>query len=360
MRWLQFQPSQSVLRAEGNNLLLTSSYLRGIGCVVTFARLSWRNRFPEENFMIPSIQADAMGFGILPALPNKSTTLNISTTSGVINTMKEFESSDDVIQRLEELTGRRDKFLYAFTDIIPLTAPFMRRMDSQVVRVPAPMERPSWIFISNTGRAAFRHLLRDKVVEKTQVYGNCVGHPEILCRLRTRLMTLENHCAINHIATRSDRDKAAKNGQDVDDLNRVHQLWDQMTEYFDDRAQEMGNDLYSTLVQVHLKNAVLADKYAEQAIDRGDNRYHYDSTLKERIPKWNERMAEALGQYTYRFDCMEREMCESGYRCDDISFLEMWAHMMIRGFCWHYCHTMVDEPTLPSEYWNSKMPVFIG
>ncbi|KGO47924.1 hypothetical protein PEXP_037990 [Penicillium expansum] len=315
LRWLQFRPSESVLRAEGNNLLLTSSYLRGIGCVVTFARLSWRNRFPEEYFMIPNIQADAMGFGILPALPGKSTAFNVSTTSGVINTMKEFEPSDDVIQRLEELTGRRDKFLYAFTDIIPLTAPFMRRRGSQVVRVPAPMERPSWIFVSNTGRAAFRDLLRGKVEEKTQIYGNCPRHAESLGSLQTKHETFANHCAINRIATRSDRDKATKNGQDVHDLDLVHDLWDEMEKYFDDKAQEMErqkDDLYSTLVQVHLKNAVLADKYAEHNINQGNNKYPYDSNLRERIP-WNERMAEALGQYTYRFDYMEREMCESGY-----------------------------------------------
>ncbi|KAJ5981900.1 hypothetical protein N7522_013528 [Penicillium canescens] len=316
LRWLQFRPSESVLRAEGNNLLLSSSYRRGIGCVVTFARLSWRNRFPEKYFMIPSIQADAMGFGILPALPNKSTAFNVCTTSGVINTMKEFEPSDDVIQRLEELTGRRDKFLYAFTDIIPLTAPFMRRRDSQVVRVPAPMERPSWIFVSNTGRAAFRDLLRDKVEEKTQEYRNCPGHAESLGSLRTKHETFANHIAINNIATRSDRDTATENGQDVNNLNRVHRLWGQMEEYFDDKAQEMEkrkDDLYSTLVQVHLKNAILADKYAEHVINQGSHRYHYDSNLREKIPKWNERMAEALGQYTYRSDYMEREMCESGY-----------------------------------------------
>jgi hypothetical protein len=333
-----------------------------MGCVVTFSRLSWENRFPEEYFMIPCIQADAMGFGLLPAFPKKkkSAFFNISTASGVINTMKKFEPSDDVIQRLEELTARRDKFLYAFTDIIPLTAPFMHRRDSRIVRVPAPMERPSWIFVSNTGRAAFRALLRDEVEKKTQKYEKCPGRTK---SLRTRHESFDKHFVINHIAYRSDRDTAAENGQDVHDLNRVHHLWDNMEKYFEDKAKEMKGikeELYSALVQVHLKNAVLADKYAEQVIDQKKNRYQYAPSLKERTPKWNERMAEALGQYTDRFDDMERGMCESGYKCDDISFLEMWAHMMIRGFCWQYCHTMVDEPTLPSEYWNSKMPVFIG
>jgi hypothetical protein len=302
-----------------------------------------------------------MGFGLLPAFPNKSASFNVSTTSGVINTMKEFESSDEVIQRLEELTGRRDNFLYAFTDIIPLAAPFMRRRNSQIIRVPAPMERPSWIFVSNTGRAAFRYLLRNEVEERIRRHGDCAERAKSLSSLQTRYASFAEHFAIQHIAERSDWDRAKKNGQDVDILEQVHTLWDTMEEYFHDKAQDMQKkkvDLYSALVQVHLKNAVLADKYAERVIREGGNRYIYH--LEERIPKWNERMAEALGQYTYRFGYMESDMCESGYQCDDISFLEMWAHMMMRGFCWQYCHTMVDEPTLPYEYWKSKVPVFIG
>jgi hypothetical protein len=40
---------------------------------------------------------------------------------------------------------------------------------------------------------------------------------------------------------------------------------------------------------------------------------------------------------------------------------DAWIAMMIRAFCWQRCHHMIEgfEP-LPSEYWNSKMPVYIG
>ena len=40
---------------------------------------------------------------------------------------------------------------------------------------------------------------------------------------------------------------------------------------------------------------------------------------------------------------------------------DAWISMMLRAFCWQRCHHMMEgiEP-LPSEYWDSKMPVYIG
>jgi hypothetical protein len=40
---------------------------------------------------------------------------------------------------------------------------------------------------------------------------------------------------------------------------------------------------------------------------------------------------------------------------------DAWLSMIFRGFCWQRSHVMIPEvPPLPSEYWNSKMPVYIG
>lgn len=40
---------------------------------------------------------------------------------------------------------------------------------------------------------------------------------------------------------------------------------------------------------------------------------------------------------------------------------DAWFSMMFRAFCWQRSHIMIEGvPPLPSEYWNSKMPVYIG
>lgn len=40
---------------------------------------------------------------------------------------------------------------------------------------------------------------------------------------------------------------------------------------------------------------------------------------------------------------------------------DAWLTMIFRAFCWLRSHVMIpDVPPVPSEYWNSKMPVYIG
>jgi hypothetical protein len=40
---------------------------------------------------------------------------------------------------------------------------------------------------------------------------------------------------------------------------------------------------------------------------------------------------------------------------------DAWLTMIFRAFCWQRSHIMIpDNVPLPSEYWNSKMPVYIG
>jgi hypothetical protein len=40
---------------------------------------------------------------------------------------------------------------------------------------------------------------------------------------------------------------------------------------------------------------------------------------------------------------------------------DAWVSMMLRAFCWQRCHHLMEDfEPLPSEYWDSKMPVYIG
>ena len=46
---------------------------------------------------------------------------------------------------------------------------------------------------------------------------------------------------------------------------------------------------------------------------------------------------------------------------------EAWIVMMFRAFCWWRCHymnpreSMIQDPLrIPSRYWDSKLPIYIG
>lgn len=324
--------------------------------------------------MIPDLEADAMGFGFLPvsACSGFKKPLKIGTVNGILDMFKELEPLKGVEGRMQEL-AQRGNFFYSFLDIIPLVAPFMRRKGSQVVRIPEPMDRPSWIFISSTGRTAFPFLLSHQI---QNLRGRGVEVPEKLDSLVSRCNALGLMFSCWTQTTSAYHEAMQRNEQPIEFLEQVHALWNKTEEYFNEQKIEQKiavsevrdnekdsidteRDLYADLVMVHLRNAILADSFAERILSRNETRFEYPPHLTSKVV--NQRLGETLAQYFYRLESMRLEMATLGYRShDEGTFLELWAHLMVRAFCWHHCHTMVPGMIVPSEYWNSRLPVYIG
>lgn len=370
MRWSQFQPHDGLVRAESNQLIVTSTYLRSMGCCVNISRLSNGDGKPKNggssspHFYIPDLQADAMGFGLLPvsATSGFKEPFKIGTIDELRATVEQFEFSGDASKRMDSLQSTG--FLYSFLDLIPLVAPFMRRRASQVVKVPSPLDRPSWIFISSTGRTAFAYLLREQIGQLNQRGIRASSKLESLLESYDDLdRTFPRWCQ----TTEKDYGEAMSNEQPIKFLEEVHDFWDDIENYF--QGQEAASNvengsgepsdrshIYNNLVKVHLRHAVLAESYADRILSHNERRKLFP--LGNRIK--NVRMAETLAQYFYRLEPMRKEMNNLGHSFGEASFLEIWAHLMVRGFCWHHCHTMVAGMTVPSEYWNSRLPIYIG
>jgi hypothetical protein len=64
--------------------------------------------------------------------------------------------------------------------------------------------------------------------------------------------------------------------------------------------------------------------------------------------------------FDYLPDLAERVWMRQGaVSVDEVE--DAWLSMIFRAFCWQRSHVMIPEvPPLSSEYWNSKMPVYIG
>ena len=73
MRWKTFEPSEGILRADGNGHTVDSTTVRSVGVVLHFS-IRDPLRYPRsfEELYIPTEPADMMGFGILPGDPNLS------------------------------------------------------------------------------------------------------------------------------------------------------------------------------------------------------------------------------------------------------------------------------------------------
>ncbi|OQV11316.1 hypothetical protein CLAIMM_15171 isoform 1 [Cladophialophora immunda] len=68
MSWKEFDPGKGVMRAEGNNYLVTSTVVRSLGILLSFAADSHLISHHErlKNIYVPSWQASLLGFGLVP------------------------------------------------------------------------------------------------------------------------------------------------------------------------------------------------------------------------------------------------------------------------------------------------------
>jgi hypothetical protein len=127
MRWVKFKPADSELSAQGNGLSLTSLNLRSVGCVVNINRYSTpKAPFQKEDLMIPTDAANAMNFGLVPTCPNKGFEedyLDVGTTEALDRLMRNWDAAGDCRQRVHEV--QEHGYMWVFTDLIPLVAPFM-------------------------------------------------------------------------------------------------------------------------------------------------------------------------------------------------------------------------------------------
>lgn len=136
-------------------------------------------------------------------------------------------------------------------------------------------------------------------------------------------------------------------------LETVHTYWDITSEYFVKLQLREKGFKYFDLVASHTRHAVNYWGDAWHNIREHKTRDHYG------LRDW---IAEGAHKY---FDYMESIAKDMGGEKRLVE--EAWIMMMFRAFCWWRCHYMVEgenmsqNPSrLPSRYWDSKLPVYIG
>jgi hypothetical protein len=58
MAWLEFKLDEGKLRSAGNRRSFSTSLVRGMGLVVEYSRIGFRQEDPDEILWIPSVAAD--------------------------------------------------------------------------------------------------------------------------------------------------------------------------------------------------------------------------------------------------------------------------------------------------------------
>lgn len=363
MSWDVFNPEGGCTKAVGNGHGIFSTFTRSVGLQLQSVHLGGGVAFVDRSaspnvgrvskaeLYIPTREADMMGLGILPGcislnIPNMKlgTTAEVYATMDILDSTRKASSTLRDVNRL--LVGKWDAHcMYAFSDIIALAAPIIRRRHSTIVRLPMLTEFCSNLLSQRECFVVFHNRLKEYTATHSSEQANWVlKHYE---QLKSKYNEWENEAEHN----------SPVNGSDLGFLEEVHDCWDAATEYFV-RMEEQQDLRYLDLMAAHIAHAV---NYWGNAWRR----------LKQEIARDNYglRALEAEGSHLY-FDyssLIVEDMRKKGFEGPEKVVHDAWFMLMFRAFCWWRCHSLHpgEDPShkgspLPSRYWDCKMPVYIG
>ncbi|KAL8997137.1 MAG: hypothetical protein Q9169_003520 [Polycauliona sp. 2 TL-2023] len=351
MRWKTFEPSEGILRAEGNHHTVDSTTVRSVGVVVQFSirnTLSYPRSF--EELYIPTEQADKMGFGILPGDDKLHIPDHVIRTPAdcLARTLEIDVEAGDTLGELINDSG----WTPGFSDIIGLAAPMIRLPGSQIIKIPRPAVYEGGLTLQQEGIVVFHNRLRDFINER-----NGKGEP-VNNQTHWVLQQLEELSA-RYGETWIDEKRCQGNTTPVDFLDDLHKRHDMTTEYFDslqypaeDKVPFQGIFHYTDLMYSHITHAVNYPKVAWKTLDAGEGRDHYG----QKVQAW---ITEGAHVYFDMLPKIIKTMKQRGF--DDAPIVEeAWFTMMLRAFLWHRTHLMVEGNMVPSQHWGSRLPVYIG
>ncbi|MCJ1392258.1 hypothetical protein MMC18_005125 [Xylographa bjoerkii] len=361
MTWQDFRPQDGLLRAEGNGHLLTSTFSRSVGIILQYMRVG---PSLHSNNYIHSTAADKMGFGILAGFPPLNIPeYTIGSTSEVLATADRLDPSGTLRRITVDI--RHPYFcptcLFGFSDIIPLASGMLRAKGSTIVRLRVPSEYVVGPTCHQEGFKVFHHRLQQHIA----------SHPETASPMLRWVLSQYETLKITYPEWEDEALALSLiNDRNLRFLDDVHTTWETATKYFTDleAAQPPAPRLrYTALMAAHISQAV---HYWKDATDRvkGENgkqpREHFGGK------DWVAEGAHCYWDYLPKIAAGVRDR---GCQVEDELVREAWCVMMLRAFCWWRTHYMVElgeeggkvemgveVGRLPSRWWGSRLPVYVG
>ena len=361
MLWRQFEPLDGNLRAEGNGHTISSAAVRSMGTVLT---IGIQDPLPKvdgvngrDELYIPMEAADKMGFGIVPGAPGLGIPdYKMGTEDEVLATLRNVvDPSHEAANQVKGLLEANPGWTPGISDIIGFACPLIHVRGSSVVRVPQPAGYPIGLTQQQEGFVVFRNRLKDLIAEREAKTEPVSPQLRFIYEQYEELRQRYG----DQWEDQNFADKTPKNlFAFLDDINTRHAVTE---EYFLNLIQQFNGPgektevfRYTDLMYSHIRHAV---NYFPEALERinaspSRARDHYGM----RVAGW---ITEGAHIYFDNIPKIINDMRDKGF--DQPRIVEdAWVTMMFRAFLWHRCHTMVEGPRVPSIYWGSNLPVYIG
>ena len=346
-----------LMRAEGNGHVISSTLARSLGVVLHYMHVegdgsSDRNQITQATY-IPTRKADMMMFGIIspPYSLISEKHFTIGHIDEIYATMDRLDPSRRASRKIRDVRGIEPSCTFGFSDLISMGSDMLRQRGSRIIRLPIPSEYCVGLTCHKEGFVVFYCRLKQYIAERT-LPGDASDQIKWICgryeALKEQYPEWEDEALANE----------QRNSRNVEFLDTVQSYWDSTTKYFLEAENDKQKGFYYNLMAMHISHAVNYWGDAWSNIRNNKTRDHFG------MRDW---VAEGAHLYWDYVPHICTDMRKRGFDFDDERIYEAWITMMFRAFCWWRCHYMIpgeDMPsgqrTLPSRYWNSKQPVYIG
>ena len=359
MRWKEVRPDDGALRAEGNGQSITSTTVRGFGTLLqyTLDQASYQEeaRRSASNQIVPSYQADMLGFQIVPG------DRTLFLPDFVFDDSNGFVPIDQIMESLGVNRNVRDMYaksfqrsgrLHGFSDLIGMVAPFLPLPGSSIVQIFAPYPQfhdspTNWW----QGFVVYHARLLEYIEEQKKAGSHSKQISWVLDRFKYMRRTYPwNQCPSWE---REIENKRVKNGRSLSFLNDLRDTWSATTTYF----LSLGPSFrYIDLVGAHIAQAVYYPDLAEANIKAGQNKWYELGAAPSK------RVAEGMHIYIDQIPKVVDFMKEKGF--DDATVVtEAWWTLILRAMCWHRSIAFVEIPKgnlVPPSFHGSMVPVYIA
>jgi hypothetical protein len=376
MSWTQFQPMDSLLRAEGNGMTIDSTKVPAVGTVLEFNRAG-RSTYTmtRAELYVPDTMADMLGFGIITpwyTLTYQSDGTPVYTSS--LDDKFLVGTNDECIQTMLAICGegaatdklksnlQRGNWTPGFSDIIPMAAPMMYKKGTGVTRVPKPAHYALGPTKYVEAFRVFRYRLQDYVGDRhigPQLSSNSQEEKQLHWIIDSYdELRLTGYWDGNHSMSPTNGDDDSILGLISDKLVQA-ETW--LSETFLDTRADFAV-VYKDLLRCHIECAVRYKDGADSMIKDG-TKVHIPSGCNDYgDARWIIRGMHKYCDYILNGDnpaYIYQLMKGRGYTGEHSLLVAAWFTMMFRAFCWQRIHYMVSGARVGSQYWNSILRIYI-
>ncbi|KAK5195893.1 hypothetical protein LTS03_002724 [Exophiala xenobiotica] len=348
MKWKMFRPEEGIMRAEGHSHIITSTLVRSLGTVLHYRYTGQARRLDrantlytptlagsplkeQEEIYIASPNADRLGCGVIRGdgtlrVPNFIVGSRFEV-SGALNVL---DDSGESTAQLEEMYRLLPQFTLRAIDIVAMST-FM----------------------------GFKFALRRfketymQHVKLSHANAEVTCQPEHVRSLQLNpgvqtLLILEACSRLSDNFPHWDRETTPKGTvrRDIVYLDVLSSYHKSMTNYL----MILQNDFrlrYTDLLKFHIRFAIFRPPLTPNST-RPETQKHAPG----------EDVRHQFDQIDKIRDAYRRS--HPGTQISDLLFVDAWASMMFRACCWGACHILVPGERVPSEYYGSQLPVYIG